>query len=459
VAGPIRIAEKDSRSSCKNALVSEALGVWLVLAGPAVFTALAQSTNGSISLTVTDPIGAAVPEAGLDLQNLETNDSHKAVKSASGTHIFPDLSFGRYKLTVAKGRLRYQSVRIGAGAGGARDGYSGDPDAGRHHRDGDGGGRGSAGGGRHVEPDRDTIDTRQVVNLPVNGRNIMSFAFLAPGWANTTLTNNDGTWNNMPGGAVVGADFDGTPGISNRFRSGGFNYGTTAVQPRIEDVAEMTVSRQLDLSGTGTSAMRIAIVTRHGTNEFHGRVYEDFRNTVLNANSWSNNARGLPRNILKLNDFGVSAGGPIIKNKLFFFGTYAESIQPGNSSATANVLSPSAQQGIVSYQDAAGNTQTANTMQIAGAAGFPRAVNPIMGGQLQTINSVLGQGTLTPTSDPNINTLNFRYSSRTTTYYPYDAFSLRSWLAAQSARIVGGNLPACNACLCASTLGSQIQVL
>src|SRR5262249_4108489 len=152
--------------------------------------------------------------------------------------------------------------------------------------------------------------------------------------------------------------------------------------------AEMTISTgQLDLSGTGTSAMRIAIVTRHGTNQFHGRAYEDFRNTVLNANSWSNNARGLTRSILKLNDFGASVGGPILKNKLFFFGTYAESIQPGSSAATANVLSPSAQSGIFSYKDAAGNLQSVNVMNIAGGAGFPTAINPIMGGQLAKINS------------------------------------------------------------------------
>ena len=101
------------------------------------------------------------------------------------------------------------------------------------------------------------------------------------------------------------------------------------VQPRIEDVAEMTVqTAQLDLSGNGVSAMKISMVTRRGSNAFHGRVFEDFQNTDLNANSWSNNARNLPRNIVKLNDFGGSIGGAIKKNKLFFFGTYAQSIQP-----------------------------------------------------------------------------------------------------------------------------------
>jgi hypothetical protein len=419
--------------NCTRALIIAVAGVCLWMAGPAVFPAMAQSTNGSVSVTVTDPTGAAVPEAVLDLVNLDTNDSRKAVTSASGTHVFPDLSFGHYKLMIAKSGFAskaYESIQVQTARvtdilatltlGGTTETVT------------------VAGGEAPVvdatsSQIADTIDTKQVVNLPVNGRNIMSFAFLVPGWANTGVASSQGTWNNMPGGAVVGADFDGTPGISNRFRSGGFNYGTTAVQPRIEDVAEMSISTgQLDLSGTGTSAMRIAIVTRHGTNQYHGRVYEDFRNTVLNANSWSNNARGQQRNILKLNDFGVSAGGPIIKNKLFFFGTYAESIQPGSSSSTANVLSPSAQQGIFSYKDASGNIQSVNMMQIAGAAGFPSTVNPVMGGQLQKINGVLSQGTLTPTSDPNINVLNFQWSNRTTIYYP----TIRAdYVPSQSVRI------------------------
>src|SRR5262245_20537764 len=181
----------------------------------------------------------------------------------------------------------------------------------------------------------------------------------------------------MPGGAVVSADFDGTPGISNRFRSGGFAYGTTAVQPRIEDVAEMTIQTgQLDLSGTGTSAMRISIVTRRGTNSFHGRAFEDFRNTVLQANSWLNNARGIPRSVLNLNDFGGNVGGPILKNKLFFFFTYAESIRPLRTTATAPIFSPSAQQGIFQWRDAAGNLQQANVLQIAGAAGYRSTILP-----------------------------------------------------------------------------------
>ena len=150
---------------------------------------------------------------------------------------------------------------------------------------------------------------------------MFSLALLSPGWASTGITTGGistaGTFDNLPGGAMGGAEFDGTQAVSNRFRSGGFTYGTSVVQPRIEDVAEMTVqTAQLDLSGNGVSAMRISLVTRRGANAFHGRLFEDFQNTDLNANSWLNDARGLPRNIVKLNDFGGSIGGPILKEQI-----------------------------------------------------------------------------------------------------------------------------------------------
>ncbi|MGH8246451.1 MAG: hypothetical protein ACREUU_08465, partial [Gammaproteobacteria bacterium] len=214
-------------------------------------------------------------------------------------------------------------------------------------------------------------------------------------------------------------DFDGVPGISNRFRSGGFTYGTTVVQPRIEDVAEMTVqTAQLDLGGIGTSAMRIAIIGRRGTNAFHGRLYEDFRNTVLNANTWLNNARRLPRSIVKLNEFGGNIGGPIIKNKAFFFGTWSQSIRPNTFVASSTVLNPAAQQGDYTFTTTSGAVKTVNVLQIAGAAGHRSTVDPVIASQLQAINGSLSKGVLTPVSDLNISTFSFVNPSNSKVYYP-----------------------------------------
>ncbi len=371
-----------------------------------------------ISVTVNDPAGAAVPGATLALKDVDTNVVTKAATASNGAFSFPSVTFGRYQLTVSKtgfdtqvfDNLQVQTGRTTDIKAVLRLGTTQQTVT-------------VQGESPLVETDSavisDTIDTKQVVNLPLQGRNMFSLAFLIPGWSSTQPGSSGGTFDNMPGGAIGGAEVDGTQAISNRFRSGGFTYGTSVVQPRIEDIAEMTISTaQLDLSGNGVSAMKISLVTRRGSNAFHGRLFEDFQNTDLNANSWSNNARNLPRNIVKLNDFGGSVGGAIKKNKLFFFGTYAQSIQPSSISASASVLSPSAQAGVFQYKATNGSIQSVNVLQIGSSAGGTSAINSNIATQLSQINGVLGSGILSPTSDPNISTLNWQYAARRTIYYP-----------------------------------------
>jgi hypothetical protein len=392
----------------------------LLCIGPGLRRVSAQVSNfGGVSVTVQDPSGAAVPGAQLEIKDRSTNIVRKGTTNSTGVYTFPDLTFGTYELTVtAKGfqtavystvtveTARETHIDVPLKVGASSETVTVTTDA-----------------VPLVEPDvsvlSDTIDTKQVANLPLSGRNMFSLAFLVPGWSSTSPGSSGGTWDNLPGGAIVSADFDGTQAISNRFRSGGFTYGTSVVQPRIEDVAEMTIqTAQLDLSGNGTSAMKISIVTRRGANAFHGRVFEDFRNTDLNANSWSNNARGLPRAVIDLNDFGGSIGGPIIKNKLFFFGTYAESKQPGTSQTSASVLTATAQSGIFQYKASNGSIQSVNVLAIGQAAGGPGAVNSNISKQFSQINSVLSDGALSVTSDPNIQSLGWSYPAPVNYYYP-----------------------------------------
>jgi hypothetical protein len=377
------------------------------------------TTTGTLTVTVADSSGGVVPDAQLEVRDLATNIAQKAATGATGAYTFPNLPFGEYRLSItARGFQNqvFESVQVQT----ARDtGVHAVLKVGSTSETV----TVSAAETPLVEPSvstiADTIDTKQVVSLPLQGRGMYALAFLTPGWASTSPGSSGGTWNNMPGGAIVSADFDGTQAISNRFRSGGYTYGTSVVQPRIENVAEMTIqTAQLDLSGNGTSAMKIAMVTRRGSNAFHGRVFEDFQNTALNANSWSNNARRLPRNIVKLNDFGFSAGGPILKNKLFFFGTFAESIQPQSITASASVLSSSAQQGNFQYRASNGSLQSVNVLQMGGGAGGPAAINGNIASQLSAINGVLSGGVLSPTSDPNISTLSWQYAAHRTIYYP-----------------------------------------
>jgi len=404
--------------STRNSLRVLVTFVGLLLAAISPLTG--QTSNlGSVNITVVDPSGAAIPNVQLELTDLATNDVRRAETQPNGIYTFPNLPIGTYKLTLAANGFQNQvfetvvvqaarqtSLNATMQIGGTTQTVVVQSDA---------------------APVVDTtssvlsttIDTKQVVNLPILNRSVMGLAFLVPGWASTGANSSNGTWNNMPGGAVVSADFDGTPGISNRFRSGGFNYGTTSVQPRMENVEEMTIqTAQIDLGGTGTSAMRISIVTRRGTNAFHGRLFEDFRNSVLQANSWINNARGLPRGQFNLNDFGGNIGGPILKNKLFFFFTWAQSIQPQTNTATTPILSQDAQRGLYTYRDTAGNMRTVNLLQIGAQGGGRGTVHPNIADQFSKMNQSVANGVLIPTTDPNLSNLSFQWNSRVKNYYP-----------------------------------------
>ena len=402
----------------------------LLLAALVLFNpcAIAQSTTtGSVTVSVTDPSGSAVPAAQLEIKDLGTNIVQKAPTGTTGAYTFPNLSFGMYQLTVSASGFQTQifssvqvqtsrntDIHVSLQLGTTSDSVTV-----------------STNEVPLVETESSTlsttIDTKQVTSLPLQNRGMFALAFLIPGWSSASPGSSTGTWDNMPGGAIVSADFDGTQAISNRFRSGGFAYGSSVVSPRIEDIAEMTVqTAQLDLSGNGTAAMKISMVTRRGTNAFHGRVFEDFQNHDLNANSWLNNARGLPRNIVKLNDFGFSVGGPIWKNKLFFFGTYAESKQPLSVTASNSVLSTGAQQGVFQYKATNGSIQSVNVMNLGVAAGGTNVLNSSVASQFAAINSILNQVILTAGSDPNLSTLSWQYAAHRTIYYPAMRFDFNA---------------------------------
>src|SRR6266496_4541173 len=125
------------------------------------------------------------------------------------------------------------------------------------------------------------------------------------------------------------------------------------------------------------------------------------------------------KNPVKLNDFGGSVGGPIIKNKLFFFGTYAEQRQPGTASANNWLFTSAAQSGIFTYLDTNGVTQTADLLQIAWNAGA--ANNQISAATTAVFQAypAAGLGTISPVSgDLNVQSLDWQVSNPTTYYFP-----------------------------------------
>ncbi len=371
----------------------------------------AQETQGAVNITVTDPSGAVVPDAKLELRDLGTNETRTGSSRDGGTYRFSELNNGSYALTVSKEGFQNEVVspisvqvaratdvpvtlRIGSTTETVE--VSGEK-------------------ATVLEESSNmigtTIDMKQIEDLPLDGRDLTALSFTVPGY--------NGTWNGLPS-IDQGNNIDGVIGSPSRMKFTGNAY--PVVSARLEDIAEMTVQTdQLDLDqGFGQASMQINFVTRRGTNSYHGRAYEDFRNSWLNANSWSNNGAGIPRPPLILNDFGGSVGGPIKKDKLFFFGSFSMSKQPGSISASNLVLTPAAQSGLFTYTGTDGVTRSLNVLSIANSfsSSLPGTVNPTIASELSSINSAQKYGALSAFPDPNFQMLTWLTPSPTTFYYP-----------------------------------------
>ena len=235
----------------------------------------AQSSQGAVSVTVTDSFGAVIPGAKLELRDLASNDLRTATTQDSGSYRFVGLNNGNYALTAGKegfakevvspilvqvARVTDVTVSLKIGALTETVEVSGE-------------------GATVLETSSSmigtTIDMKQIEDLPLGGRDVTQLSFLTPGAQ--TLPGVGGTWNGLPS-IDQGNNIDGVIGSPSRMKFTG--NAQPVVSARLEDIGEMTVQTdQLDLDqGFGQATMQINFITRRGGNAFHGRAYEDFRN-------------------------------------------------------------------------------------------------------------------------------------------------------------------------------------
>jgi hypothetical protein len=262
-----------------------------------------------------------------------------------------------------------------------------------------------------------SIDLTQVNDLPVLGRSLLSLQALTPGYTSATGTGT-GTFNGTAN-ASYGASIDGVDSTSLRMDAGG--GPGAAIAFRTEDIQEFTVqSGELDPSqGGGRSATQSLFVTNRGTNKYHGRIFEDFQNAALNANTWASGITHQRKGHLILNDFGASVGGPILKDRLFFFGSYAENISPSTQSFAPVVPTAAAQLGNYTYATAGGGTNTINVLQFAQNAGFDPNVNAATTLDYELIKTSYQYGNFSQGSTQyNTQTLNFLTPLHVVNYYP-----------------------------------------
>jgi len=285
----------------------------------------AQLYTGSVTGIVTDPSGASVPGAEVSLVDID-RDTHSAAKTdGTGRYLFRSLPPGNYSLQVdASGFQSYDMPKIVLDVNATVTGNANLQLSGQEK-------------GVTVESSplllsedatiSQTLPRELINDLPLVNRNPFDLAFLAPGVSQTPgstygngvstpgfVTNfvSDGSRNAqadllLDGVSVMNSDNN--PGVQKAL-----------YVPPVDAIQEFKIQQANFSAEFGNSGGTIVnAVIRSGTNQYHGELFEFLRNNDLNANSFSANAAGLAQPHLTRNDFGVTTGGPIFKNKTFFF--------------------------------------------------------------------------------------------------------------------------------------------
>lgn len=294
-----------------------ALGILLAMAAPGI----GQIITSSIVGTVVDTSGAAVPGVAVTATSEGTGISVRAITDSAGTYSIPNLQFGTYDVSASKKGfetsrsvgvrvLAAQSVRVDVTL-----------QLGATHQVVT-----VSGAAPLVQTESATIggsiSPRQMTDLPFAMQDIDQLLNLVPGaqmaWGASSPQTGGGThWGsfNFTINGVQAND----PG--NGAAAYSFGLGTVSL-PAIDSFQEFkvdAVNTNAEYKQLGT----VTMVTKAGTNQFHGEGYEFNQNESLNANTFLNNARGLPRSPTVLNQFGANIGGPIWHNKAFFFFDYS----------------------------------------------------------------------------------------------------------------------------------------
>ena len=384
--------------------VVAALTCWLAL------PVMGQPTTGSLTGVITDPQGAIVSGATVTLTNSETRVETRTTSKDSGEFIFPSVPPGRYSLSVEAtnfkkalatdliievGVTSRTTVVLEVGSVTEQVTITATQDI--------------------VNSSSPTltsvINTRQVRDLPLPTRNPLDLAGLQPGVA-VTGTDNRGSSISGLRQTSVHLTQDGINAMDNFVKTSSL-FAISA--PSLNSTSEFSITTGTNDSGSGRGVGQVRLVTKGGTNDFHGDVFYLNRNDYFQANTFFNNLAGTPRQRQNQHFFGFALGGPMFaprfgeggpaiwngRDRAFWFFSY-EGFRE-NFSATRNrtVLTDQARNGIFRYTGANGAVTSVNLLTIGNAG----AINPITAAQLNAMP--LPNNTLVGDS---LNTAGFRYN-------------------------------------------------
>ena len=307
--------------------IFSALTCAFLLAMTATFAA-AQSEQGRIAGQIADANGAVVPGATVTVKNVGTNEVRTTTANDEGFYVVPSLRAAVYTVSATGQNFAATNITdVQLSVGQQLDlpivltaqGQTVTVDV-----------VGSSEAAIDTSSARigATVNQREVQDLPLNGRQLSQLYLQAPG----TVNSGTGTFGDIRFSGAANQQniirYDGVEGTGIIDASPGNLNGEVASPFRLQSSLENVQEFRADSNnfpaefGTGTGG-QISVVTKTGTNDFHGSLFEYFRNEKLDArNFFDNTTAGIPKSILRLNQFGGSLGGRLIKDKLFFFSSY-----------------------------------------------------------------------------------------------------------------------------------------
>ncbi|MFV0389543.1 MAG: carboxypeptidase regulatory-like domain-containing protein [Pyrinomonadaceae bacterium] len=342
----------------KVALIS----IWVFLLA---FASYSQGTTGQISGTVVDPTGAVIPGATVSATNQSTNAVRETITNSTGVFSFQVLPVGRYTVKVSAEGFAARSMdasvfitqttvlNVSLAVGEVAENVV------------------------DVEPPLAQVETAQtgrVINevairqLPLPTRNFQQLLTLSAG-AQNSLSNSTEL-----GRGDTTITVNGQRTTSNSVRINGVDansIGTNSTPniavPATESLQEFIVQTSLyDASSGRNSGGNVEAITKSGSNEFHGNAYYFYRNDALNANDPFVKAAGLKRPVLDRQQFGGTLGGRLIRDRLFFFGSYQGTREKNGASLTNSLTVPMIPAGLT------------DTNRSASAIGTAFGVNPLL---------------------------------------------------------------------------------
>ena len=295
--------------------------------------AYAQSAStGALTGTVTDPSNRVVPGTKIMIISQSTGASRGTVTGSSGAYLFTLLPPDTYRLEASHDGFKvakYQDIHINVTETATLD----------IHLE-----VGEVTQTVTVQASAELVQTASsalgrvvgqstIESLPLVTRNYTQILGLSPGTAGDVTDAADiGRGSTSLGAVNEGYSVAGSPTNDNNFQMNGAEVNDLEAEgsitggvpvPNPDSIQEFKVQTgQYDASYGRDAGANVDVVTKSGTNELHGDAWEYFRNSVLNANDFFLNAAGEPRGVLDQNQFGGTIGGPVLKNKLFYFGSY-----------------------------------------------------------------------------------------------------------------------------------------